>query len=71
MLPTDCFGQHIIDEAELINVETGGGGSHALIHTKERETYIYGNSKYFHICKLFRKEPSTYQANDNQRHNSQ
>ena len=51
-LPDDYFGRDLRAEAELVSTEFVHGATHSALHTVGGDSFLRGNSTYFHLCKL-------------------
>ena len=49
-LPTTYFDRNLLSEAELVAVEDTDYGTHSLLHTVNRDTFLRGSSAMFHLC---------------------
>ena len=50
-LPTEYFGRDLLEDARLVAVGHMTEGTHGLVHTEGKRTYLRGSSNHFHLCK--------------------
>ena len=49
-LPVSYLGEDLRNDTDFVAVGYVGYSTHAVLHTKKRETYLRGNSSHFQLC---------------------